>query len=114
MYGYMGQILRVNLSTGELKEEIPDEQDLRMYLGGAGLATKYLLDEVPKGIDPLGTENKLIFMTGPMTGTMSPSTGRFSVVAKSPLTGFWGQANSGGFWGVHLKRSGYDGIIFEG
>ena len=114
MYGYMGRILRVNLSTGELKEEIPDEQDLRMYLGGAGLATKYLLDEVPKGIDPLGTENKLIFMTGPMTGTMSPSTGRFSVVAKSPLTGFWGQANSGGFWGVHLKRSGYDGIILEG
>ncbi|MHA1945413.1 MAG: aldehyde ferredoxin oxidoreductase family protein [Candidatus Hodarchaeales archaeon] len=114
MYGYMGRILRVNLSTGELKEEIPDEQDLRMYLGGAGLATKYLLDEVPKGIDPLGTENKLIIMTGPMTGTMSPSTGRFSVVAKSPLTGFWGQANSGGFWGVHLKRSGYDGIIFEG
>jgi aldehyde:ferredoxin oxidoreductase len=114
MYGYMGRILRVNLSTSELKEEIPDEQDLRMYLGGAGLATKYLLDEVPKGIDPLGTENKLIIMTGPMTGTMSPSTGRFSVVAKSPLTGFWGQANSGGFWGVHLKRSGYDGIIFEG
>jgi aldehyde:ferredoxin oxidoreductase len=114
MYGYMGRILRVNLSTGEIKEEIPDEQDLRMFLGGAGLATKYLLDEVPKGIDPLGIENKLIFMTGPMTGTMSPSTGRFSVVAKSPLTGFWGQANSGGFWGVHLKRSGYDGIIFEG
>ncbi len=110
----MGRILRVNLSTGELKEEIPDEQDLRMFLGGAGLATKYLLDEVPKGIDPLGIENKLIFMTGPMTGTMSPSTGRFSVVAKSPLTGFWGQANSGGFWGVHLKRSGFDGIIFEG
>ncbi|MHA1541780.1 MAG: aldehyde ferredoxin oxidoreductase family protein [Candidatus Hodarchaeales archaeon] len=114
MYGYMGRILRVNLTTGELKEEIPEEQDLRMFLGGAGLATKYLLDEVPKGIDPLGVENKLIFMTGPMTGTMSPSTGRFSVVSKSPLTGFWGQANSGGFWGVHLKRSGYDGIIFEG
>jgi len=110
----MGRILRVNLTTGELKEEIPEEQDLRMFLGGAGLATKYLLDEVPKGIDPLGVENKLIFMTGPMTGTMSPSTGRFSVVSKSPLTGFWGQANSGGFWGVHLKRSGYDGIIFEG
>lgn len=114
MYGYQGRILRVNLSTGEIKEEIPNEQDLRMFLGGAGLATKYLLDEVPKGIDPLGPKNKLIIMTGPMTGTMAPSTGRFSVVAKSPLTGFWGQANSGGFWGVHLKRSGYDGIIFEG
>ena len=114
MYGYMGKILRVNLSTGDIKEEIPNEQDLRLFLGGAGLATKYLLDEVPKGIDPLSPENKLIIMTGPMTGTSSPSTGRFSVVAKSPLTGFWGQANSGGFWGVHLKRSGYDGIIFEG
>ena len=114
MYGYQGRILRVNLSTGVLKEEVPDEQDLRMFMGGAGLATKYLFDEVPRGIDPLGPENKLIIMTGPMTGTMAPSTGRFSVVAKSPLTGFWGQANSGGFWGVHLKRSGYDGIIFEG
>lgn len=109
----MGKILRVNLSTGEIKEEIPDENNLKMYLGGAALATKYLFDETPKGIDPLGSENKLIFMTGPMTGTSSPSTGRFSVVAKSPLTGFWGQANSGGFWGRVLKRSGFDGIIFE-
>ncbi|WP_455140515.1 aldehyde ferredoxin oxidoreductase family protein [Candidatus Hodarchaeum mangrovi] len=114
MFGYMGKILRVNLTTGMIKEEIPDEKDLRMYLGGAGLATKFLFDEVPKGIDPLGPENKLIFMTGPMTGTSSPSTGRFSVVSKSPLTGFWGQANSGGFWGRDLKRSGFDGIIFEG
>lgn len=113
MFGYMGKILRVNLSTGEIKEEIPDENNLKMYLGGAALATKYLFDETPKGIDPLGSENKLIFMTGPMTGTSSPSTGRFSVVAKSPLTGFWGQANSGGFWGRVLKRSGFDGIIFE-
>ncbi len=114
MYGYMGKILRVNLTTGEITEEFPDEKTLRNFLGGAGLATKYLYDEVPKGIDPLGPENKLIFMTGPMTGTSSPSTGRYSVVAKSPLTGFWGHANSGGFWGRDFKRSGFDGIIFEG
>ena len=114
MFGYMGKILRVNLTTGTISEEIPDENDLKMYLGGAGLATKFLFDEVPKGSNPLGPENKLIFMTGPMTGTSSPSTGRFSVVSKSPLTGFWGQANSGGFWGRDLKRSGFDGIIFEG
>ncbi|MFX1470642.1 MAG: aldehyde ferredoxin oxidoreductase family protein [Promethearchaeota archaeon] len=110
----MGKILRVNLTNGKITEEFPDEETLKLYLGGAGLATKYLIDEVPKGIDPLGPENKLIFMTGPLTGTPSPSTGRYSVVAKSPLTGVWGQANSAGFWGRDLKRSGFDGIIFEG
>jgi len=114
MFGYMGKILRVNLTTGQITEEFPDEKTLKMFLGGAGLATKYLYDEVPKGIDPLGPENKLIFMTGPMTGTSSPSTGRYSVVTRSPLTGFWGHANSGGYWGRVFKRSGFDGIIFEG
>ncbi len=110
----MGKILRVNLTNGKISEEFPDEVTLKLYLGGSGLATKYLIDEVPKGIDPLGPENKLIFMTGPLTGTPSPSTGRYSVVAKSPLTMVWGEANSAGFWGRDLKRSGFDGIIFEG
>ncbi len=110
----MGKILRVDLVNGKISEEFPDEDTLKLYLGGSGLATKYLIDEVPKGIDPLGPENKLIFMTGPLTGTPSPSTGRYSVVAKSPLTGIWGQANSAGFWGRDLKRSGFDGVIFEG
>ena len=114
MFGYMGKILRVNLSTSKITEEFPDENTLKMFLGGSGLATKYLFDEVKKGIDPLGPENKLIFMTGPLTGTPSPSTGRYIVVAKSPLTGFWGQANSAGFWGTNFKRSGFDGVIFEG
>ncbi|MHA2281963.1 MAG: aldehyde ferredoxin oxidoreductase family protein [Promethearchaeota archaeon] len=110
----MGKILRVDLTKGTISEEFPDEETLKMYLGGAGLATKYLIDEVPKGIDPLGPENKLIFMTGPLTGTPSPSTGRYCVIAKSPLTGIWGEANSAGFWGRDLKRSGFDGVIFEG
>ncbi|MFX1388556.1 MAG: aldehyde ferredoxin oxidoreductase family protein [Promethearchaeota archaeon] len=110
----MGKILRVNLTEGKISEEFPDEETLKIYLGGAGLATKYLLEEVPKGIDPLGPENKLIFMTGPLTGTPSPSTGRYCIIAKSPLTGIWGEANSAGFWGRDLKRSGFDGIIFEG
>ena len=114
MFGYMGKILRVDLTNGKITEEFPDEQTLKMFLGGAGLATKYLIDELKPGIDPLGPENKLIFMTGPLTGTMSPSTGRYSVVAKSPLTGVWGEANSAGFWGRDFKRSGFDGIIFEG
>ena len=114
MYGYMGKILRVNLTNGTITEEFPDEKILKDFLGGAGLATWYLLNETDKGIDPLGPDNKLIFMTGPLTGTPSPSTGRYSVVAKSPLTNGWGQANSAGFWGRDLKRSGFDGIIFEG
>jgi aldehyde:ferredoxin oxidoreductase len=114
MFGYMGKILRVDLSKSKITEEFPDENTLKMFLGGSGLATKYLFDEVKKGTDPLGPENKLIFMTGPLTGTPSPSTGRYIVVAKSPLTGFWGQANSAGFWGTNFKRSGFDGVIFEG
>jgi aldehyde:ferredoxin oxidoreductase len=114
MFGYMGKILRVNLSKSKITEEALDENAVRMFLGGSGLGTKYLFDEVKKGIDPLGPENKLIFMTGPLTGTPAPSSGRYTVVAKSPQTGFWGQANSAGFWGAGFKRSGFDGVIFEG
>lgn len=114
MFGYMGKILKVDLSKSNISEEVPSEDARKMFLGGSGLATKYLFDEVPKGADPLGPENALIFMTGPLTGTESPSAGRYSIVTKSPLTGFWGEANSGGNWGVHLKGSGFDGIIFKG
>jgi len=114
MFGYMGKILRVDLSKSKISEEVPAEDAREMFLGGSGLATKYLFDEVPKGADPLGPDNALIFMTGPLTGTESPSAGRYCVVSKSPLTGFWGEANSGGNWGVHLKGSGFDGIIFKG
>lgn len=114
MSGCHGKILRVNLSSGLISEEMVPESIHKKYLGGAGLATKYLWDEVPEGTDPLGPENRLIFMAGSLTGVVAPSTGRFSVVAKSPQTGIWGQANSGGRWGVEFKRCGYDGIIFEG
>jgi len=110
----MGQILRVDLKNGKVSNEALKENDCKMFLGGSGLATKYLFDEVPKGTDPLGPRNKLIFMTGPLTGTESPSAGRYCVVTKSPLTGFWGEGNSGGSWGVYLKNSGFDGIILEG
>ena len=114
MFGYMGKILRVDLTSGNITEESLKENDCKMFLGGSGLATKYLFDEVPGGTDPLGPDNELIFMTGLLTGTESPSAGRYCVVTKSPLTGFWGEANSGGNWGVYLKISGFDGIIFKG
>ncbi len=111
---YMGKILRINLSEGKIEEENLREDWARKFIGGAGLATRYLYDEVPAGVDPLGPENRLIFMTGPLTGTISASAARYSVVAKSPLTGIWGHGNSGGSFGPALKRSGFDGIIFEG
>ena len=114
MNAFMNSILRVDLFTGSItKEQIP-EHWMRKYLGGAGIASKYLFDEVPPDIDPLGPDNKLIFMTGPLTGTASASASRYSVVAKSPLTGIWGQGNSGGSFGPALKRAGYDGVIIEG
>jgi len=113
-FGFMGNLLRVNLTGQKITIEEINQAWAKKFLGGAGLATKYFYEEVPGGVDPLGPENKLIFMTGPLTGTASASASRYSVVAKSPQTGLWGQANSGGSFGPALKRSGYDGIIFEG
>lgn len=111
---FVGQILRVNLSTGTISTEELNPKWARQTLGGAGLATRYLFDLTKPGIDPLGAENVLIFMTGALTGTPSASASRYSVVAKSPQTNLWGQSNSGGFFGPALKWSGFDGIIFEG
>jgi aldehyde:ferredoxin oxidoreductase len=113
-YAFMNRILRVNLAEGTISEETIPADWAAKYLGGSGLATKYLYEEVPKGADPLGSENTLIFMTGPLTGTASASASRYSVVAKSPLTGIWGHANSGGTFGPALKGSGFDGVILEG
>jgi aldehyde:ferredoxin oxidoreductase len=111
---FVGQILRVNLTTGAIRTEELNPVWARQTLGGAGLATRYLLELTPPGIDPLGAENVLIFMTGALTGTPSASASRYSVVAKSPQTNLWGQSNSGGFFGPALKWSGFDGVIFEG
>lgn len=113
-FAFMGKLLRVNLTNGKVLEEKVRADWTEKYIGGPGLATRYLYQEVPKGADPLGPENLLIFMTGPLTGTAAASAGRYSVVAKSPLTGIWGHGNSGGNFGPALKRSGFDGILFEG
>ena len=114
MAGLWGKILRVDLDSLTVTEENIPESWGKKFLGGSGLATRYLIDEVPEGCDPLGPLNKLIFMTGPLTGTPSPSSGRYNVVSKSPLTGIWAQANAGGFWGPSFKGNGFDGIIFQG
>jgi aldehyde:ferredoxin oxidoreductase len=110
----MGKILRINLTDKDIRVEDIRRDWAEKFIGGPGLATRYLYDEVPKGVDPLGGDNKLIFMTGPLTGTASASASRYSVVAKSPLTGIWGHGNSGGSFGPALKRSGFDGFILEG
>jgi aldehyde:ferredoxin oxidoreductase len=113
-FGFMGKIFRVNLSDSTIKEEQIPEEWLRKYLGGAGVASKYLIDEVPTDTDAFSPENKLIFMSGPLTGTSSASASRYSVVAKSPLTGIWGHGNAGGNFGPAMKRAGVDGFIIEG
>ncbi|MBW2249522.1 MAG: aldehyde ferredoxin oxidoreductase, partial [Deltaproteobacteria bacterium] len=94
-HSFMGKILRVNLTAKTISEESLRMDWAEKFIGGAGLATRYLYDEVPRGVDALGPDNKLIFMTGPLTGTASASAARYSVVAKSPLTGIWGHGNSG-------------------
>jgi len=111
--GYMGTILRINLKTGSIKREPLNEKNAEEYVGARGLGTKYYCDECDPKCDPLGPDNKLIFMTGPLTGTAATSAGRYNAVAKSPLTGTIGAANSGGHFGPELKYAGYDGIIFE-
>lgn len=114
MGGYLETILRVDLTKGKITIEKLKEETKKKYLGGAGLAAKILYEELKLGIDPLGPENKLVFATGPLTGTKAPSSGRHLVAAKSPLTGMWGEATSGGFWGAELKSAGFDAIIIEG
>lgn len=114
MFGWMGKIIRVNLSNGAINVENLNMEDARLYIGGRGLGTKIFMNEVDPTVEPLSTENKLIFMTGPLTGTLGASAGRYEVVTKAPLTGTIGASNSGGHFGPELKFAGYDGIIFEG
>lgn len=114
MGGYNGKILRINLSDRTVKNEELDLKTARKFIGGRGLGTKIMMDEVDPGVEPLSPENKLIFITGPLTGTSTPTGGRYMVVTKSPLTGTVACSNSGGYWGAELKFAGYDAIIFEG
>ncbi len=110
----MGKILFVNLSTGEIKEEEPEESLYRDFIGGPGIGARILYDRQKGGVDPLGPENMLGFVTGPLTGSPANTGARYTVVCKSPLTGSWGDANSGGIFGPTLKFSGYDAVFFTG
>ena len=110
---YYEKIARINLTTGEIKAEPLDLEVAKKFIGGRGLGTKILYDEGVASVDPLSPDNKLVYITGPMTGSNSPSSGRYMVVTKSPLTGMIACANSGGIWGAKLK-AGWDALIVEG
>ena len=113
--GYMGKVLFVDLSKDELKGEALDEKLCREFMGGYGIGARIIYSRQKAGVDPLGPENILGFMTGPLTGTATPFGSRYGVVVgKSPLTGGWGDANSGGDFGPYLKFAGYDGVFFTG
>lgn len=114
MKGYMNRLAYVDLSRSTVDlRELPEE-DAKKYVGGSGLAAKILYDETDGGTQPLGPDNRLIFMTGPFTGTRALSSSRYVVAAKSPLTGLFGESTSGGSWAEVLKRSGVDGIVIRG
>ncbi|UCF84288.1 MAG: aldehyde ferredoxin oxidoreductase family protein [Desulfobacteraceae bacterium] len=112
--GYAGRIGFVELTSGKISEEKLDEDLVRSFIGGYGLGVRILSERQKPGIDALGPESILGFTTGPLTGTMTPSTGRYTVVCKSPLTGGWGDANSGGYFGRELKYAGWDAIFVSG
>lgn len=114
MAGYCGKTLRVNLTTQTVATEPLDPALATKFIGGRGLGSYLFSQEVDPKIDPFSPDNKLIFATGPLTGTTAPTGGRYMVVTKSPLSGTIASSNSGGFWGAELKHAGYDIIIIEG
>jgi aldehyde:ferredoxin oxidoreductase len=111
---WAGKILRVNLSTGTVSSEALNMDWARTYIGSRGLGTKYFIDEVSPSVDPLSPDNKLIWATGPLTGTMASTGGRYTVITKGPLTGAIACSNSGGYWGAEFKMAGWDMVIVEG
>src|SRR6056297_2971659 len=114
MFGYMGKVLRINLSKKSFKIENLPKEYINNYIGGRGFNMKRLYDEVPPNTDPLSKENKLIIGVGPLTGTLFPGSGRVNFSAKSPQTNSLGDSNAGGFFATEVKFAGYDQIVIEG
>jgi aldehyde:ferredoxin oxidoreductase len=114
MSGYMGKILRVDLSREQISEESPDGVTLRKYIGGTGLGVKYLYEEVPPGVAWSDAENRIMFFAGPLSGTKVSGSGIFSVVSKGPMTNMAGTTQANGYFAAFLKFAGFDGIIVQG
>ena len=113
-YGYHGKILKVDLSTGQIDVETPSDSFYRRYVGGGALATYYLLTELEAGVDPLSPDNLLVFACSAATGTPAAGWSRFTVAAKSPLTGGFGESEAGGWWAPEFKKAGFDAVVFKG
>jgi aldehyde:ferredoxin oxidoreductase len=114
VYGWNGKLLRVDLTNQKVSTETIDPQVAKDFIGGRGLAIRYIYDEVDPRVEPLAPENKLVFATGPLTATPAPTGNRYMVVTKSPLTGALSCSNSGGVFPTEMKRTGFDLFIFEG
>ncbi len=112
--GYNGKMLFVNLTDQTLTEEPLKDEMAQKYLGGYGFGARILYERMPKGADPLGPENMLGFITGPANGTKAFFGGRYTIVHKSPVTGGWNDANSGGFFAPEFKKSGFDAVFIKG
>ncbi len=110
----MQPILKINLSNHETSVYEPPVEWQGKYLGGASLAARILYDEIHPDILPLDEQASVLFLAGPLTGTAGPAVGRSVVCGRSPATGIWGEANMGGFWGVELRKSGFDGLWIQG
>ena len=114
MYGWFGKILRVDLTRETVAVEEVDPRMAKDFIGGRGWAIKILYDEVDPRVEPLAPENKLIFGTGPLTGTPAPTGNRYMLVTKSPLIGALSCSNSGGMFPTEMKRTGFDLFVIEG
>ncbi|MGE0824415.1 MAG: aldehyde ferredoxin oxidoreductase family protein [Candidatus Binatia bacterium] len=114
MYGWTGTVLRVNLTTRQVTQEPLREEWAHDYIGGRGLGARYLLAEVDPQVDPFSPDNKMMIVTGPLTGTNASCGSRYMVVTKGPLTNAITTSNSGGLWGPEIKAAGYDMLILEG
>lgn len=112
--GYMGQILRVDLTSGDCSTEAIDTDTARKFVGGVGYAARILFNEVKPGIDPMGPENKLVFATSPLSDNLVPGGGSVSVCFKSPMSHAWGESRSGGNFGPDLRRAGFDLLVIQG
>ena len=116
IFGWIGKILRIDLSNGHTSEE-PVEEEAKRFLGGRGLGAWYAWKELPPGIDGFDEANRLMFLTGPLTGTLAPTSGRFEVCGIAPQAyprPHYTRSNVGGYWGPALKYAGYDGVIVQG
>ncbi|MFC1914214.1 aldehyde ferredoxin oxidoreductase family protein [Chloroflexota bacterium] len=114
LYGYAGKVLQIDLSTGKVEKTNTDQKMARKFMGGMGYSARTLYDEVGTNAQPFNAENIIVFSPGALTGTRAPASARVEVTTKSPLTGIIGTGNTGGFWGVALKRAGYDAVVVRG